>query len=34
MDAPNLARLSALDGLQDKLAPVHPDFCCGVCRCP
>ena len=26
MDAPNLARLSALDGLQGKIAPVHPDF--------
>jgi hypothetical protein len=33
MDAPNLARLSALDGVQGKIAPVHPDFCCGACRC-
>jgi hypothetical protein len=34
MDAPWFAMRSFRDGLKEQIAPVHPDFVCGICRCP
>jgi hypothetical protein len=31
---PHFAKLSVHEGLQDRIAPVHSDFCCGLRRCP
>jgi hypothetical protein len=32
MDAPGFATRSFRDGLNENIAPVHPDFVCGICR--
>jgi hypothetical protein len=34
MDAPNVAKRSVHESMQDQIAPVHSDFCCGLRRCP
>jgi hypothetical protein len=31
---PHFAKLSVHEGLQDQIAPVHSDFCCGLRHCP
>jgi len=30
MDAPGFAKRSFLDDMEEQIAPVHPDFACGI----